>query len=99
MIPTFSNVITKANYNAAVQEARTLYTAYIASTAETGTTDKDFIIKVDTAKYIAVANGELQISAECTYATYTAASNDLVEADANNTWGVKYTAATTHLFN
>ena len=102
MIPTFSNVITKAKYNAAVQEARSLYTAYLASTAETGTTDKDFFIKVDEGQYIKVVNGELQIDPDCKFVEFTAATatvdatDDLVEADSSSTnaWGVKYTVKT-----
>ena len=58
MIPTFASVVKKANKSAALQEARNIYTEYVAVAAEDGVEVADCWIKVD-GYYVQVANGEL----------------------------------------
>lgn len=58
LIPTFSGIIEKANKNAALQEARNVYTQYVADNAASGTAKADGWIKVGDY-YVEVVNGAL----------------------------------------
>ena len=58
LIPTFAGIVDKANKSAALQEARNIYTNYLAATAEDNTTNDDFYITVD-GYYFHVENGEI----------------------------------------
>ena len=60
LIPTFSNIIEKANKNAALQEARNIYTQYVAENAKNGNIPSDAWIEVDDgAYYVHVINGAI----------------------------------------
>lgn len=61
LIPTFSNIIDKANKNAALQEARNVYTQHVADNAAAGTAKTDAWIQVDDY-YVQVVNGALVAS-------------------------------------
>ena len=68
LVPTFGNVIEKANKSAALQEARNEFTEYMIDYAATG--KDDVIIKVTvktTDYYFAVVNGQI---AETPYDSY-----------------------------
>ena len=58
LIPTFAGVTAKAKKSAALQEARTIYTEYVAVAAEKDAEVEDCWIKVD-SYYVQVANGKL----------------------------------------
>ena len=55
LIPTFSNIIDKANKNAALQEARNIYTQYVAENAATGADTNGWIQAGE--YYVQVTNG------------------------------------------
>ncbi len=61
LIPTFSSIIKKANDSAALQEARSTYSVYVANVdyAAGETAEEDLVIKVG-EKYLAVDDGELE---------------------------------------
>ena len=58
LIPTFASVVTKANESKALQEARNIYTEYVAVVAEDGGKVESVWIKVGNY-YVQVENGEL----------------------------------------
>ena len=58
LIPTFAGVTAKAKKSAALQEARSIYTEYVAVATEKGEGVADCWIKVD-GYYVQVANGKL----------------------------------------
>lgn len=58
LIPTFGSVINNAKESAALQEARSIYTEYIAATVGDGTTEDNLYIKVDDY-YFQVIDGAL----------------------------------------
>ena len=59
LIPTFSKVIQKANESAALQNARNIYTEYIADLGEKVPESINIIVKGDDTRYFAVINGQL----------------------------------------
>ena len=59
LIPTFSNLIDKANESAALQEANNIFKSYFIDTAEDKDATRDFYIEVD-GYYFEVAGGELK---------------------------------------
>lgn len=61
LIPTFAGIIKKANDSSALQEARNIYTAYLAEAANDGAVNNNVIIEVDDGDYyFEVKDGELQ---------------------------------------
>jgi len=68
LVPTFGNIITKANNSKALQAARNELTNYMIEVGAAAA--DDLIIKGDTDKYFAVVNGEMD---EEVYASTTAA--------------------------
>lgn len=67
LIPTFGNVIEKANITSAKQEARNLYTEYVASysyeTTTTGPVD-DVVVKIDDKYYVTIVDGGVTTCSE-----------------------------------
>ena len=74
LIPTFSNVIEKANKSAALQEAHNTYIAYVAD-LESIPSEINLIIKGNDS-YFAVVKGEMVTTA---YASSTAALVEFTE--------------------
>lgn len=61
LIPTFSNITTKAKDSTAIQEARNVYTEYYsAKNGELDEADADFVYKADAKRFIAIVNGQVQ---------------------------------------
>jgi prepilin-type N-terminal cleavage/methylation domain-containing protein len=58
LIPTFAGVTKKAKETAALQEARSIYTEYVAIAAENGTEANDCWIKAG-SYYVQVVGGKL----------------------------------------
>ena len=61
LIPTFSNVISKANDSAALQSARNEYTAYLASVDAkdvSGLVSGTYVIEADTNRFFVVKAGQ-----------------------------------------
>lgn len=57
LVPTFGNVIEKANKSAAQQEAKNLHTNYVMDCAEAGTTfEENYWVQVDDY-YVHIVNG------------------------------------------
>lgn len=79
LIPTFSNVIEKANKNAAMQAARNEYELYLAENAASMKGDEDFYI-VSGDYYFEVVDGQFKSEAK-TYAgaTLTKGAFDLTK--------------------
>ena len=63
LIPTFSNLIGKAEESAALQEANNIFKSYFIGTATDSDAPRDFFIEVD-GYYFEVVDGELQNEAE-----------------------------------
>ena len=59
LIPTFSNLITKAEESAALQEANNIFKSYFIDKATDADVVRDFYIEVD-GYYFQVDNGELK---------------------------------------
>ena len=59
LIPTFGNIIEKANKSAALQEAKATFTNYVAEVAETGEYNDNVVISAG-EYFFAVVGGELQ---------------------------------------
>ena len=60
LIPTFSNIISKANDSAALQEARNTYTDYIAMfDYTTDTPAQDLVIETKSGKWVAVKDAQM----------------------------------------
>ncbi|MBR2346578.1 MAG: prepilin-type N-terminal cleavage/methylation domain-containing protein [Clostridia bacterium] len=79
LIPTFAGVATKAKKSAALQEARTIYTEYVAVAAEKDVEVEDCWIKVGTY-YVQVANGKL-VDTSVTDKTPTGVTSFITAAD------------------
>ncbi len=62
LIPTFSNVIDKANATAAMENARNAYTQYMIDAAQTGTVEEDMCIKSG-KYYFHVVDGQFNATA------------------------------------
>lgn len=73
LIPTFANVVAKANESAAMQQAKNAYENYLADYADKTTLMKDFYIKAGDYYFHVDANG--QFNAKSTAPT---AGKDLV---------------------
>ena len=80
LIPTFSNVVDKANDSSALQEARNVYTNYMAefnySTGETPA--EDLVIKAN-GKYFAVTDGKLSDTVYTTLDSAKTAADNAAE--------------------
>ena len=80
LIPTFGGVVEKANQNAAMQEARNIYTEYLAETAGTGKVESDLWVFVDGSettdktddKYVQISGGVVNAQTENVYIVKTA---------------------------
>ena len=87
LIPTFGNMIKKANDSKAMQEARNTFTEYMIDNAQNGAVDA--IIVIDEGKYVyAIDDGEFEVDANGNlkkYETYSAAQADISLAD-NYSW-------------
>ena len=59
LIPTFGNMIQKANNSKLLQELRNEYTEYTVWAAENGNVSDDIVIKMDDGKYYQITNGEI----------------------------------------
>ena len=61
LIPTFGNIIEKAQTSAAIQEARTIYTNYVANVeyADGETALETVLVKTEDGKYVQVTDSEL----------------------------------------
>ena len=57
LVPTFGNVIDKANRTAALQSAKNQYTNYVNENAEKGGFEEDLIIKVDDKQFVTIIDG------------------------------------------
>ena len=57
LIPTFSNMISKANDSKALQKARNAYTTYMISAAESGETARYFVYQADDTRFVAIDSG------------------------------------------
>ncbi len=57
LIPTFGNIIEKAQYTAAKQEAKNLFTNYVAATAESGKYVDDCFVKTSDGYYVELVDG------------------------------------------
>ena len=58
LVPTFGGIIDKSNESAAMQEARNIYTNYLADSAETGVVETDVYVK--TAKgWVLLEDGQI----------------------------------------
>ena len=62
LIPTFSNVIDKANATAAMENARNAYTQYMIDAAQTGTVEQNMCIKSGNY-YFHVVDGQFNATA------------------------------------
>lgn len=84
MIPSFSNMITKANHSAALQEARNMYTAYVADFDYSGgqTPATNMVVKVE-ANYIVIQNSQVNntIYVELSAAKEAAGDDAIVVCD------------------
>ena len=79
LIPTFAGVTAKAKKSAALQEARSIYTEYVAVATEKGEEVVDCWIKVD-GYYVQVANGKL-VDTSVTDKTPTGVTSFITAAD------------------
>ena len=60
MIPTFSGIVDKANNSAALQEARSDYTEYMADfDYANGTPSKNIVFKTEKGQFVAVVDGKM----------------------------------------
>lgn len=61
MIPTFSNIVDKANDSAALQKARNIYTEYVAAHdyVNGGALQQNLIIQVSANEFVAVVGGSM----------------------------------------
>ena len=57
LVPTFGTIISDAKDTADVQEAKNLYTNYVATTAKTGEYADNAIVAVDSDSFVAIVNG------------------------------------------
>ncbi len=57
LIPTFGNVIEKANISAAKQEAKNVFTNYVTATAETGVYVDDGFVLTSNGYYVELEDG------------------------------------------
>lgn len=81
LVPTFGNVITKANESKAVQAARNEYTEYMIDHAQEGKFDA--IIYIDATHVYAVDDGNFVTENDNlkNYGSYAAATTDLEAAE------------------
>ena len=75
LVPTFGDVIAKAQNTAAIQEAKTMHTNYVANVdyADGDVAEEDLIIKTEKGKYVAVVDSALTDTAYDTVAELIAA--------------------------
>ena len=59
LVPTFSNIVGDANKSAAIQEAKNIYTEYVAEVAKNGEYKDDLVIKTSKGNYVVVTDGQL----------------------------------------
>ena len=59
LVPTFGNVIANANKSAAIQEAKNVYTEYIAKKAETGTYEDTLYVKTGENQWVKITKGQV----------------------------------------
>ena len=86
LIPTFSNVVTKAKESAALQEVRNAYVATVAEEAETGNYvvgNSTITVTATNGLLVTITNGECAIAAEGASATYKVDGGKIV-ANAGN---------------
>ena len=57
LVPTFSGIVTRAQDTAAIQEARNIYTQYVAENAQTGDIKDTILVKTANGKYVQVTEG------------------------------------------
>ena len=91
LIPTFGGIIDKANQNAAMQEARNIYAAYVADFDYVKGADADGVsssieyapasevfVCVGTNEYVKVVNGTPEAKANGEYIYETVTANELI---------------------
>ena len=95
LIPTFGGIVNNAKESAAMQEARNLYTTYLAGEAGKGNVDEDLYVKLEKGGYVQVEDGAVKPQADGKYivATITEADVDLLKA-ADTEAGYAYTLHT-----
>ena len=98
LIPTFSNMIDKANDSAVLQEARSMYTNYMAAVdyAAGEAASKNALVKVvkgDDTYYVKVMSGSMDDTIYDTQPTITA-GGALIESDSSAESGIKWETIT-----
>lgn len=89
LVPTFGNVIGNAKKTAALQEAKNVYTNYVANfNYQEGTPVDDLVIKVDDY-YVAIVDGSVTGEATTEETAKATVAEDLEEENegATITWG------------
>ena len=95
LIPTFSGIIDKANNSAIMQEAKNLYTNYIASVNFSAgeTVERNALIKVtkeENAYFVKVTDGSVEETVYKTKPTMNGGT-PMIESDSTSETGVKTT--------
>ena len=57
LVPTFSGIVSDSKKTAAIQEAKNIYTQYVAETAKTEDIVDTILVKTAGAKYVQITNG------------------------------------------
>ena len=90
LVPTFGDVISKANMAAVKQEAKSAFTNYVAAKAETGAYVDDCYVKVtknNVTYYVEIADGGVKGEPSTTAPTAGAACLNLLDGEMAHTHG------------
>ena len=94
LVPTFGDVIERANLTAAKQEAKNLFTEYVSKKAETGEYIDDMYVKTSDEYYVQIVDGAV-VEANPTKVAPTVADTKVL-SKANGALVYECVAPTTH---